>query len=97
MQKVLFGVHMGRVKITLAKITTKLGVCQTMWLWKIMIALQKKGHVSLLEANNFVVNLIRDSITTSKANNLTSVQGDMATHLIGYLEFCSTLISSLAN
>jgi hypothetical protein len=39
MQKVLFGVHMGRVKITLAKITTKLGVCQTMWLWKIMIAL----------------------------------------------------------
>lgn len=39
MQKVLFGVHMGRVKIALPKITTKLGVCQTMWLWKIMIAI----------------------------------------------------------
>jgi hypothetical protein len=40
---------------------------------------------------------MRDSIASSKANNLVSVQADMATHLIGYLEFCLTLISTLTN
>jgi len=40
---------------------------------------------------------MRDSIASSKANNHVSVQADMATHLIGYLEFCLTLISTLTN
>jgi len=68
-----------------------------MWLWKIMIAIQNKGQISLNDANNLIVNLLRDSITSSKASNHVSVQADMATHLIGYLEYCQTLILSISS
>lgn len=56
MQKVLFGLHMGKFKITKLLITTRIGVSQKMFYWKMLTVCVLKNNVPLNTANTVILN-----------------------------------------